>query len=112
MTNMIKSVEEAPIWKPTLPPSMRTVPGADQPAPLLFRQDKYPFPYFPPTMNAAVSIYLLPSMLFMIVIVKMFFDLLFRRQRIFPRVQRSAAERLHMNEGNLASVQNGESIAR
>src|ERR1017187_6926383 len=33
---------------------MRTVPGADQPTPLLFRQDKYPFPYLPPTRNAAV----------------------------------------------------------
>ena len=54
MTNMIKSVEEPPIWKPTLPPSMRTVAGADQPAPLLFRQDRYPFPYFPPTTKAAV----------------------------------------------------------
>ena len=32
MTNMIKSVDEAPIWKPTLPPSMRTVAGADQQA--------------------------------------------------------------------------------
>lgn len=51
---MIKSVDEAPIWKPTLPPSMRTVPGADQPAPLVFRRDRYPFPYFPPTTNAAV----------------------------------------------------------
>ena len=38
ITSMIKSVEEPPIWKPTLPPSMRTVPGADQPVPLLFRQ--------------------------------------------------------------------------
>jgi len=37
---MIKSVSDPPIWKPTLPPSMRTVPGADQPTPLLFRQDK------------------------------------------------------------------------
>ena len=33
---------------------MRTVAGADQPWPLWFRQDKYPFPYFPPTMNAPV----------------------------------------------------------
>lgn len=32
MTNMIKSVSDPPIWKPTLPPSMRTVPGADHPA--------------------------------------------------------------------------------
>ena len=29
MTNMIRSVDDAPIWKPTLPPSIRTVPGAD-----------------------------------------------------------------------------------
>src|SRR6185436_9073133 len=49
MTNMIRSVDDAPIWKPTLPPSMRTVPGADHPSPLLSRQDTYPFPYFPPT---------------------------------------------------------------
>src|SRR5687768_13675748 len=54
MTNMIKSVDEPPIWKPTLPPSMRTVPGADQPDRPVFRQDRYPFPYFPPTTNAAV----------------------------------------------------------
>src|ERR1035437_6849247 len=33
---------------------MRTVAGADQPEPLLLRQDKYPFPYLPPTMKAAV----------------------------------------------------------
>ena len=33
---------------------MRTVAGADQPAPLLLRQDRYPFPYLPPTMKAAV----------------------------------------------------------
>src|SRR5665811_933756 len=33
---------------------MRTVAGADQPRPLLLRQDRYPFPYFPPTMNAPV----------------------------------------------------------
>ena len=51
---MIKSVVEPPIWKPTLPPSMRTVPGADQPGPVLFRQDTYPFPYLPPTRKAAV----------------------------------------------------------
>src|ERR1039458_3967387 len=31
---------------------MRTVAGADQPEPLLFRQDRYPFPYLPPTMKA------------------------------------------------------------
>src|SRR5664279_2423600 len=37
-----------------LPPSMRTVAGADQPKPLLLRQDRYPFPYLPPTMNAPV----------------------------------------------------------
>src|SRR5579859_7816220 len=54
ITNMIKSVEEPPIWKPTLPPSMRTVPGADQPVAFLFRQDKYPFPYLPPNTKAAV----------------------------------------------------------
>src|SRR6476646_8026909 len=54
MTSMIKSVDDPPIWKPTLPPSIRTVPGADQPAPLLLRQDRYPFPYFPPTTNAPV----------------------------------------------------------
>jgi hypothetical protein len=54
MTNMIKSVEDPPIWKPTLPPSMRTVPGADHPAPPVLRQDTYPLPYFPPTTNAAV----------------------------------------------------------
>ena len=51
---MIRSVVEPPIWKPTLPPSMRTVPGADQPVPLLLRHDTYPFPYLPPTRNAAV----------------------------------------------------------
>src|ERR1041384_8475734 len=33
---------------------MRTVAGADQPEPLLFRQERYPFPYLPPTMKAAV----------------------------------------------------------
>src|SRR5690242_21935228 len=33
---------------------MRTVAGADQPEPLLLRQDRYPFPYLPPTMKAAV----------------------------------------------------------
>ena len=54
MTSMIRSVADPPIWKPTLPPSMRTVPGADQPAPVLLRHDRYPFPYFPPTTKAAV----------------------------------------------------------
>src|SRR5579863_6761852 len=49
---MIKSVSEPPIWKPTLPPSIRTVPGADQP--LLLRQDRYPLPYFAPKKKAAV----------------------------------------------------------
>src|SRR5436190_7898638 len=43
-----------PIWKPTLPPSIRTVPGADHPDASLVRQDRYPFPYLPPTTNAAV----------------------------------------------------------
>src|ERR1035438_4270973 len=33
---------------------MRTVAGADQPSPFLLRQDRYPFPYLPPTMKAAV----------------------------------------------------------
>src|SRR5690349_6313137 len=33
---------------------MRTVPGADQPDRLLFRQERYPFPYFPPNMKAPV----------------------------------------------------------
>src|ERR1035437_4341258 len=33
---------------------MRTVAGADQPSPLWFRQDRYPFPYLPPTMKPAV----------------------------------------------------------
>jgi hypothetical protein len=42
MTNMIRSVDEAPIWKPTLPPSMRTAPGADQPLAALVRQETYP----------------------------------------------------------------------
>src|ERR1017187_6559100 len=54
MTSMIRSVSEPPIWKPTLPPSLRTVAGADQPEPLLLRQDRFPFPYFPPTTKAAV----------------------------------------------------------
>ena len=35
-------------------PPMRTVAGADQPAPPLFRQDRNPFPYLAPTTNAAV----------------------------------------------------------
>ena len=54
MTSMIRSVSDAPIWKPTLPPSMRTVPGADQPARVLLRHDTNPFPYFAPTTKAAV----------------------------------------------------------
>src|SRR5688572_12217440 len=33
---------------------MRTAPGADQPLPALFRHETYPFPYLPPTTNAAV----------------------------------------------------------
>src|ERR1051325_4192012 len=33
---------------------MRTVAGADQPEPLLFLQERYPFPYLPPTMKAPV----------------------------------------------------------
>src|ERR1041385_4760089 len=33
---------------------MRTVAGADQPEPLLFLHDRYPFPYLPPTMKAPV----------------------------------------------------------
>src|ERR1035437_9713432 len=33
---------------------MRTVAGADQPEPLLLRQDRYPFPKLPPTMKTAV----------------------------------------------------------
>src|ERR1035438_1422667 len=33
---------------------MRTVAGADQPEPLLLRQDRYPFPYLPPTRKAPV----------------------------------------------------------
>ena len=31
---------------------MRTVAGADQPGPTLLRQERYPLPYFPPTMKA------------------------------------------------------------
>src|ERR1044071_7910142 len=37
-----------------LPPSMRTVAGADQPEPLLLRHERYPLPYLPPTMKAPV----------------------------------------------------------
>ena len=33
---------------------MRTVAGADQPSRFRLRQDRYPFPYLPPTMKAAV----------------------------------------------------------
>ena len=40
MTSMIRSVDEPPIWKPTLPPSIRTAAGADQPAPVLLRHDR------------------------------------------------------------------------
>jgi hypothetical protein len=54
ITNRIKSVSDPPIWKPTLPPSMRTAPGADHPVPFLLRQDRNPFPYLAPTTNAAV----------------------------------------------------------
>src|SRR6185312_14319504 len=51
---MITSVSEPPTWKPKLPPSIRTVPGADQPARLLLLQERYPFPYFPPKTKAPV----------------------------------------------------------
>jgi hypothetical protein len=34
---------------------MRTGTGADQFASLAFRQEGYPFPYLPPTMNAPLS---------------------------------------------------------
>ena len=54
ITSMTRSVDETPIWNPMLPPSMRTVPGADHPRPPALRQDRYPFPYFPPTPHAAV----------------------------------------------------------
>jgi len=39
MTSMTTSVSEPPIWKPTLPPSIRTVAGADHPDAPLLRQD-------------------------------------------------------------------------
>src|SRR5579871_942660 len=40
ITSMIKSVSDPPIWNPILPPSMRTVPGADQPGPTLLLQER------------------------------------------------------------------------
>ena len=49
---MKTSISEPPIWKPTLPPSMRMAPGADQPTPSFLRQERKPLPYLPPTMNA------------------------------------------------------------
>jgi hypothetical protein len=40
---------------------MRTVPGADHPAPLWFRQDRYPLPYFPPSDDGLLSVLRRPS---------------------------------------------------
>ena len=51
ITSMMTSVSVPPTWKPTLPPSTRTPPGADQP-PDARRHDRKPRLYLPPTMNA------------------------------------------------------------
>jgi hypothetical protein len=45
------SVSDAPIWKPTLPPSMRMATGALQPFGV--RQVANPRPYFAPMMKPA-----------------------------------------------------------
>jgi hypothetical protein len=49
MTSITRSVADAPIWNPTLPPSMRTAAGAPQFACVSLRQTANPRPYFPPT---------------------------------------------------------------
>ena len=53
-TSRMTSVSDAPIWRPTLPPSIRTLPGALQPVPVAFRHDTYPRPYCPPNPSAAL----------------------------------------------------------
>ena len=53
ITSMKTSISEPPIWKPTLPPSIRIEPGADQPTPPGFRHVTNPLPYLPPTTKAA-----------------------------------------------------------
>src|ERR1017187_5408428 len=53
MTSIIRSVDDPPIWKPTLAPSMRTAAGRPQPLPLWLRQVTNPVPNSPPTTNAA-----------------------------------------------------------
>src|SRR5580700_4314573 len=49
ITSRTRSVEEIPICKPTLPPSMRTAAGAPQPWPEVLRQVTKPRPYFAAT---------------------------------------------------------------
>ena len=51
ITSITTSVSDPPIWKPTLPPSTLTAPGALHPPPAL-RQVTKPRPYFAPTINA------------------------------------------------------------
>ena len=51
ITSMMTSVSDPPIWNPTLPPSMRSAPGAPQP-PSAVRHTRKPRPYLAPTMNA------------------------------------------------------------
>lgn len=51
ITSRTMSVSEAPIWKPTLPPSIRSATGALQP--FGTRQVAKPRPYFAPTMKPA-----------------------------------------------------------
>src|SRR6202521_1609120 len=52
MISMKTSISDPPIWNPTLPPSTRTAPGADQPTPPFLRQETKPLPYLAPMMKA------------------------------------------------------------
>jgi hypothetical protein len=56
MTSNTTSVEEAPICKPTLPPSSASITGASQAVWALLRQLTMPLPYLPPTTKPAFFI--------------------------------------------------------